>query len=325
MKNLFLLLTICLLTGTIFAQTRTKVEGQREELGKVSWFRDYDEALSASKEANKPVLILFQEVPGCATCQRYGNSTLSHPLMVEAIENEFIPLAIFNNKGGADKKILDKYGEPAWNNPVVRIVDSKGDNLIGRVAGNYSPQGLFDAMVKTIKIEGGTIPGYMEALGLELTAEEAPVKEAYFQMYCFWSGEHHLGNLDGVFTTEPGFMSGHEVVKIEYNPEEVSEKELAQYASKKDIKPIDKADGYRTSKKDRFYQLQQTDLRFLPLTQVQKTKINAAYGRGEDLLFYLSPSQLAYYMQIKAGQTDRTELYTTDFVTAWKKMIVSKK
>lgn len=34
------------------------------ELGKVNWGRDYEAALSASGESGKPVLILFQEVPG---------------------------------------------------------------------------------------------------------------------------------------------------------------------------------------------------------------------------------------------------------------------
>lgn len=34
------------------------------ELGKVNWNRDYEATLAAAKESQKPVLILFQEVPG---------------------------------------------------------------------------------------------------------------------------------------------------------------------------------------------------------------------------------------------------------------------
>ena len=75
---------------------------------KVSWYRDYETALELSEKHDKPVLILFQEVPGCATCRNYGHDVLSNPLMTEAIENEFIPLAIFNNKGGDDAKVLKK-------------------------------------------------------------------------------------------------------------------------------------------------------------------------------------------------------------------------
>ena len=34
------------------------------ELGKVAWLRDYDQAVQQAKQENKPILILFQEVPG---------------------------------------------------------------------------------------------------------------------------------------------------------------------------------------------------------------------------------------------------------------------
>lgn len=318
-RLLFPLILLLTLTG-LHAQSRTNADDQPTELGKVSWLRDYDEAMAESLRSNKPVLILFQEVPGCATCQRYGTSTLSHPLMVEAIENEFVPLAIFNNKGGKDKATLDRYHEPAWNNPVVRIVNAKGENLVDRVAGNYSPQGLFAAMQQTIEAEGGELPGYLQVLGLELSAAAAPTEEAYFQMYCFWSGEHHLGNLDGVFTTEPGFMGGHEVVKISYDPTTVDADDLASYAAKKDIRPVAERSGYRIATKDHYYQLQQTELVYLPLTDIQKTKINAAYGRGEDLTAYLSPRQRAYYEEVKKGQHQQEQLYAMDFVAAWDKM-----
>ena len=146
-KNLLFttLFLVCLsLTG--LAQERTNGLQQDVELGKVNWYRDYDVATSLSEKENKPVLILFQEVPGCSTCRNYGKDVLSNPLMVEAIEDLFIPLVIHNNKGGKDRQILNQFNEPSWNNPVVRIVDSKGKNLTPRVSGNYSPKGLHQAM-----------------------------------------------------------------------------------------------------------------------------------------------------------------------------------
>ena len=321
MKNIFFFLFATFFAVSLHAQDRTKVEGQRVELGKVSWYRDYDQALAQSVKTGKPVLILFQEVPGCATCQRYGTSTLSHPLMVEAIENEFIPLAIHNNKGGADAQVLAKYGEPSWNNPVVRIVDAQGKDIVDRVAGNYSPRGLYAAMAQAMINRSTTIPGYMEVLGLELTAADAPTKEAYYQMYCFWSGEHHLGNIDAVLTTEPGFLNGHEVVKVKYDPAKITEADLAKYAAQKDIKPVPKGSGYRIAAKDHHYQLQQTDFVYLPLTEVQKTKMNSAYGRGEDLTRYLSPKQLAYYKAVRKGKPGKDKLYTQAFGKAWDKMV----
>ncbi len=102
------------------------------ELGNVHWLRSFDEAQARSKKEGKSILILFQEIPGCQTCRTYGSDVLTHPLLVEAIETAFIPLAIHNNKGGADAEILKRYNEPAWNNPVVRIVDSHGSQILPR-------------------------------------------------------------------------------------------------------------------------------------------------------------------------------------------------
>lgn len=34
------------------------------ELGKIPWLRNYDEALALARKTGKPLLLLFQEVPG---------------------------------------------------------------------------------------------------------------------------------------------------------------------------------------------------------------------------------------------------------------------
>lgn len=196
--HFLLLLTPFIACTTGQAQTDARSHGEHEELGTVTWHRDFDVALRLARAQDKAVLILFQEVPGCATCRNYGHNVLSHPLMVEAIENEFIPLAIFNNKGGADGKVPQRYNEPTWNNPVVRIVDASGADLVERVASDYSALGLYMAMVNALKQQGRSVPGYVELLGKELTAQDrGSGREEYFSMYCFWTGEKHLGERDG--------------------------------------------------------------------------------------------------------------------------------
>ena len=72
------------------------------------WLRDYDSALQQASQSGRPILLQFQEVPGCSTCVNYGRDSLSHPLMVELIEQHFVPLAIFNNHPGDDARILSK-------------------------------------------------------------------------------------------------------------------------------------------------------------------------------------------------------------------------
>jgi len=39
------------------------------EVGSVQWGRDFQQALDKSAETGRPVLVLFQEVPGCVGCQ----------------------------------------------------------------------------------------------------------------------------------------------------------------------------------------------------------------------------------------------------------------
>ena len=141
-----------------FAQKRTSPQEQAQELGKVAWYRDFDQALAHSSKEDKPVFILFQEVPGCLTCRNYGKGVLSHSVIVETIEEYFIPLAIFNNKGGKDSEVLKRYDEPSWNNPVVRIVDAKGKNLIRRIAGDYSIARVAQEMIRVLAERQKTIP-----------------------------------------------------------------------------------------------------------------------------------------------------------------------
>ncbi len=108
------------------------------ELGKVDWLRDMESAVEESKKSDKDILVLFQEVPGCATCQRFGEQVLSDKNVVAVIEQHFIPLAIYNNKKGDDYDVLTFYNESTWNNPVMRIVNAEQENVHTRLAGQYS-------------------------------------------------------------------------------------------------------------------------------------------------------------------------------------------
>ena len=286
--------------------------GNAEELGTVNWLRDYDKALLQAQKENKQVLILFQEVPGCVTCRNYGRDVLSNPLMVEAIEEYFIPLAIFNNKGGMDAEILKKYNEPSWNNPVVRIVDTKGEDVVNRLASNYSAIGLYESMKQALKKSPTSPAKYFQLLGEELEGK-GHIKETYYKMYCFWSGEGHLGKKEGVISTEPGFMDGHEVVKVKYDERKLSKQDLDTYAAKASCSKISKVNGYRVDKDPQYY-LKNSKYRYLPLSPIQRTKINSALADGTDPKQYLSPKQLKWLNETSAK---KELLYEKSFHEAW--------
>lgn len=318
-KNIMLL--VALVLGVIIpiqSQERTNASKQDVELGKVSWYRDYDAATALSKKENKPVLILFQEVPGCATCRNYGNNVLSNPLLVEAIEDLFIPLVIHNNKGGKDKQILKQYNEPSWNNPVVRIVDANGKNLAPRVSGNYSAKGLYRAMTTALNTTYTEIPEYMLLLGKELTSTRN-TKDQYYSMYCFWTGEKQLGATEGVLNTEAGFMNGREVVKVTYDASELKVQELDTYAKRNKFTPVDFSKTYRPATSDEDYYLRRTDYKYLPLSNLQKTKINSALGNRKNPIVFLSPRQREWLNDLKNTSTKKEVLFHQEFATAWNK------
>ncbi len=314
------LLCITILTST-FGQEKTSALNQDEELGKVSWYRDYDEALKLAKEQDKSVLILFQEVPGCATCRNYGHNVLSHPLMTQVIENLFIPLVIYNNKGKKDKLILQKFKEPSWNNPVVRIINTQEKDIVKRLASDYSAIGLYKAMENALKAEKKSIPDFMKLLGEELTSHKTGnIKETYFKMYCFWTGEKHLGSADGVLSTEAGFIGHNEVVKVRYDSKTLDKKYLLKYAAEADFFPIANNDSYKVSDKDKSYYLQHTDYKYIPMTELQRTKINSALGKRQSPRKYLSPQQIAWLNDLKKSSAKREILYNKNVTEAWAMM-----
>ena len=93
---------------------------------------------------------------------------LSQSTIVNAIENSFVPLAIFNNRKGEDYKVLKFYKEPAWNNPVVRIVDAEKQDIIPRVSGNYSQLGVVQAMRQALDLRGFAVPMDLQELEVKL-------------------------------------------------------------------------------------------------------------------------------------------------------------
>jgi hypothetical protein len=262
---------------------------QNNELGNVLWKRDYSEAINLSKLEKKPIFILFQEVPGCSTCKNFGNEIVSHPLVVEAIETYFIPLAIFNNKAGDDAVVLKKFNEPSWNNPVCRIIDAEGKDLVKRGDGLYTLKSFVPFLNMAIFKTNRLIPHYLTLLEEEVIANK---QELVLQMYCFWTGEKELGDLHGVIKTEPGYNNGAEVVKVNYDQNKITKESLTAAAKEKNV--ADKIHNDYTNykvDKDIHYYLKNSKYNVVPMTAIQATKINSLIGKGESIERLLSPRQ----------------------------------
>ena len=216
-----------ILGGTLLIGTATG-DTTPKELGRVHWQRDFDGVLLAAQESHKPVFVLFQEVPGCQTCVSFGEQVLSNPLLVEAIETEFIPVFVYNNRSGKDAEILERYQEPSWNNPVVRFLKPDGTDIIPRQAGVWTPYAMGERMITVLERMEKPVPTYLRTAVDELRPHV--VRQATFGMYCFWSGEACLGQIPGLLGSRVGFLDGHEVVEIEYDPNELPYTRLLQEA-----------------------------------------------------------------------------------------------
>lgn len=279
------------------------------EIGLVDWNRDLDAALAKSSETGKPVFVLFQEVPGCAGCRKFGREVLSEPLMVEAIETEFIPVVVFNNRSsGTDKALLDRFGERAWNYQVVRFLDSKGKDIVSRKEGIWTTTGIASRMISVLERSDRPVPKYLRSL-VSVGASDQQASAA-FAMHCFWTGEYRLGGIEGVIATEAGWLDGREVTLVRYDSEQLSLNSLARQAAQ--VRCADKIytpsgeslaglrggkldNGYRTaSRSDQKRQIARLpSIAKLPgINAMQLTKINsAAPDNLSQALDWLSPKQ----------------------------------
>lgn len=315
-----LLLILSLICNCIFAQ-RTDPKSQPGELGSIAWYRSYQEALDQAKKQNKSVLLLFQEVPGCSTCKNYGQNVLSHPIITEVIQNEFIPLVIYNNKSGTDAEVLKMYNEPSWNNPVVRIIDSEGKNIVERISGHYNKEILLIRMTTALQLTR-TVPGYLELFNTEYLTDPSDIQTETYSMYCFWSGEATLGNVDGVIRTEPGFQNSREVVRVWYDSRYVKAHELNSVAKSNNYTPMASKSGFRTDNTPQ-YHLSKSNYKYLPLSHTQKSRINSALANGGNPSQFLSPTQNNYLDFIKQARNNKKlkVLYTEELENSWKYML----
>lgn len=247
---------------------------QPPELGKVPWERSFDVAVERARTSGKPLLVLFDEVPGCSTVLGFGESVLSDAEVVERITRDFVPVAVFNNVGGADAKVLASFNEPSWNNPVVRVVDAERRPLAPRFDGPYTKQAFLAVLA-----------------GAKPQLEKATLSAA-----CFWECEAKLGSLEAVRASRVGFLQGEEVVEVEFDPNLASRESFLAAARQLDcgervytrsadeqrmtsrvqgVKAIQTSEALRLSEKDTKYFLKASRREKANLSELERVRLNA--------------------------------------------------
>lgn len=277
---------------------------QPRELGKVPFKRDFEAAKADARATGKPLLVLFDEVPGCSNCTSFGDAVLSDELIVAAASEAFVPVAIFNNEGGDDGRVLKHFGEPAWNNPVVRIMTADEVELAPRLHDTYAKEAVARQMVTALRTGKREVPGYLDALA----SRGASFTQAYLVMGCFWAGEACIGALDGVASTRVGYLQHNEVVEVQpaFGADIVSviadalkngcasdvyvrDEGLKARLANANVAATLTKESFSYSAKDDKYQIRK--LKDLALTPEQATRVNAAVARGAPVATWLTPQQ----------------------------------
>jgi hypothetical protein len=288
---------------------------EHRELGDVAWLRDHDLGLALAAEQGKPVLLLFQEIPGCSTCVRFGQDVLTHPLMVELIAERFVPVAIFNNHPGRDADILRRYGEPSWNNPVVRFLRPDGAELLPRLADRYDALGLHGKINAALGLLGQDVPGFFRLLESDLLLEYGVSQSVTYRTPCFWSGETSLAQHPAVITTDAGWVDGEEAVRVHFDPRVAQRQDLDGYARNEGFAPSE-GGRFELDREPQFY-LRKNAARHLPLTPAQRTRLNLALPYGAPLAELLSPQQSAWLADPRLGASSGDETYRQDIRQSW--------
>lgn len=230
--------------------------------------------------------------------------------MIVDAAREFVAIAVYNNVPGADVKLLERFKEPSWNNPVLRYLDADGKDLIPRQDGDWTLGGTLRRMSEALDKAGATLPEWLRLAVFEQTPKRREV--AVFAMYCYWEGEKRLGALTGVLGTRIGSLRGAEVVEVTFDAAVLSLDALTRKALEMDcahrvfarsdaalevVKKItDKVERTDAAIDDgtqqQYHLAQAKKLYLLPMTALQATKVNSALASGQDPSRFLSPRQL---------------------------------
>lgn len=106
---------------------------------------------------------------------------LSHPLLVEAAETLFVPVAIKNNtEGDADREVLEHFGEKAWNNPVVHFLTAGEAPLAPKLHDDWSVAALASGLVRALGKANRPVPEWLALLSHEEQARRRGLERAVF-------------------------------------------------------------------------------------------------------------------------------------------------
>jgi len=318
MIHSFNLAALFALTSIVAAAEPATSGVAHAELGAVQWQRDYDTAATRAREEHKPLLVLFTELPGSEVTRNYVRDVLSHPLIVEAIETQFVPLAIASNAEGRDREILTSFCETPHANSIIRIVDVSTQtrtDIVPRLADDTSLAAMTSALVATLQKRDSHVPAYLSLLDEEERGHAKPLPPAVFAMSDPVLGEEKLGAFKGVIATRIGTLAGKPVLELTYDSAAINFANIVREARRLDCAEFVYArtdDQYRYARRVLGSSIERSDeplipqserslerlratvYRGVPMTPIQALHVNAALASGGNPDDFLSLRQIRF-------------------------------
>jgi hypothetical protein len=177
-------------------------------------------------------------------------------------------------------------------NPLLSILAPDGVELTRLQLSNPNTgQGLAQ-MVRLLEAAHSPVPEYLRLVCDEFSGR--PRETARFSVGCYWEGERELGKLPGVVASRTGTIGRDEVVEVHFDPTVVDASSLAAQAKQLScFRGLASTQPALVQDDEQQHTLaNHPEFAGIPMTPLQRTKVNAALYDKTDLTRLLSPAQL---------------------------------
>lgn len=328
-------------------------KNQHEELGYLSFqCNRLEDALTEARQVNKPVFCVEALIPGDVDS---GNEIFSHPLLIEAAESLFVTV-----RPEEKEYQLRRSGSGRPCCTTVAFLDEGGESLTPVLGSDgLTLAVVVTSMIKALEnyYQSISIPTYLQLLKEEAEAKVnmdqtfkpgQRFRKALFGMKDSRMGEVELAGLVGVLTTRSGLVEGQRVVEAGYDSRRVRFCSVVAHALRHKvcdiiyvqtndervaaIMEVSRNPGQKTTVSKSLSPLgasynpksalRGTPMRFVPMTEVQATKVNRLIylGKFNEAMHLLSPRQGLILMQAMRSVRAQSALYDVveyTILSAW--------
>jgi hypothetical protein len=177
-------------------------------------------------------------------------------------------------------------------NPLLRALAPDGISLTREQLANPNTGDGLAQMARLLEAAHRPVPEYLRLVLDEYSGR--PRQIARFAVGCYWEGERDLGKIPGVVWSRTGMIGHDEVVEVHFDPTLIDAAGLTTRARKLScFRSVASTQPALMEDSEQQHTLaNHPEFANIPLTPLQRTKVNAALADHQDLTPFLSPTQL---------------------------------